>query len=389
MINFSFSTVYMTIIVSNILLVLIAICFRNTKLMLNTGYKLLALFVGFTMLRFLLPIELSFTKTVILPKWISMIVSRIRHSFWEIAGFKISIWTILQVIWLIGIVILLAKNIRKYFKVRYLLLANSLDATDNKYYQSILDRICKERGKKNNFQIWIVSGVKVPMLYGIIKPRILLPEELSLSDEDLYYALAHEASHHFHHDLWMKSAISMIRIVYWWNPLCYLLKQQTDILLEMRVDNKVTLSDDKARIAYLECLLYLKEQISDTSTSTVSAGIGLFSVSDDVLVKRFEMLTSAKKRKLKMVNIAFSLLIVGLFLWSYLFIYEAGYICPEVEETTLSITYSEGNGYSVLKEDGTYDVYFYGCFIENTDSLECFPKDIKIYTEKELQNEEH
>ncbi len=68
MLYYSFSTVLMTILASNFLIILISLCFQNDKLMVTIGYKLLAVFAIFTLLRLLLPFEFPFSNNIILQK---------------------------------------------------------------------------------------------------------------------------------------------------------------------------------------------------------------------------------------------------------------------------------------------------------------------------------
>ena len=71
MIHFSLSSVLMTVLVSNLLLVLISLLFRNEDVLAKIGFRLTAIFCIITLIRLVLPLELPFAKTVILPKVLS------------------------------------------------------------------------------------------------------------------------------------------------------------------------------------------------------------------------------------------------------------------------------------------------------------------------------
>lgn len=64
MVHYSFSTILMTFIASNLIIVLITVCFRCEKILLSIGYKLAAVFLVLTVLRVLFPFELPFAKNV-------------------------------------------------------------------------------------------------------------------------------------------------------------------------------------------------------------------------------------------------------------------------------------------------------------------------------------
>uniref|UniRef100_UPI004055A321 M56 family metallopeptidase n=1 Tax=Acetatifactor sp. TaxID=1872090 RepID=UPI004055A321 len=389
MLNYSFATVYMAIIASNILLILITLLFRNTKIMVNAGYKLLALFIGLTALRFALPIEFPFTKTIFLTDWklVSQLISHVRYPLWKISDFEISAWTFLQIIWLIGFIINLVRYIREHAKARYFILANSLDATVREPYASLMKQICNERSCRNRFRILTVTGIEKPMLYGVIKPCILIPEHMELSQNNLYYSLVHEAAHHFHHDLLIKKLIKIITMVYWWNPVCYTLIRRVDTILEMRIDDVVTASGEDAITKYLHTLLAIGEQATEQSALSKSVTMALLPEEDDELTQRFLMLLPSKQKKKLAINVLLFVGVIGIYVVSHLFIFEAYYTPPNVAEETIGQT--ADIMYAILNENGTYDIYYKGIYTETTDSLEYFDSSIPVYTEKEIVNEEH
>lgn len=384
--QFSFSTLYMAIIASNVLLILLTFCFRSKKIMINAGYKLLSFFLICTLLRFLLPFELPFTKTVSLPEWISSLITWVRHPLFHIGEWKFRLWTLLLFIWFLGFGVKLVKYIRLQQQTRYTILSHSLNATDKEPFKHLIQQICTERKRKNVFQVFTVSGMDTPRLYGIFKPCILIPETLELSEKDWYYVLAHEASHHFHKDLLIKLLIRIVDMIYWWNPFCRILVRQTDTILEMRIDDKITTSDHETIKSYLSCLIQVREHAEALLTLSANVTIPFFSADDDIIEKRFTMLTASSKHKNHAVNVALLLVVVSINLLSYAFILEAYYISPEDNESTMNVT--EDSFYAILRDDNTYDIYYNGFFLENTDSLE-YHTGIQVYTEKEYEHEAH
>lgn len=385
MFQFSFATVYMTVLTSNILLILLTFCFRNKKIMINAGYRLLSVFAVLTLVRFLLPFELPFTRTIILPEFISKGIFWVRHPLFHIWSFEINYWNILLLIWFIGIVIKLILHIRRQSVARYSILANRLDVTAEKRYQSILENICHRMNRRNCFRIFEVDGLNTPHLYGIFSPCILLPAHFNPSEENLYYTFLHEASHHFHHDLLTKQIVNLLDIIYWWNPFCRILIKQTDIILEMRIDDLVTEANSAEIKNYLHCLIDMAEAGMQSTNIPDMVSISLLPDDEDVLTKRFEMLIASSQKKNRILNLLLLLLVLGIHFSSYAFIIEGSYHTEEVQETSFSV--SADNTYAILKEDGTYDVYGFGLLLENTDSLDYYGPDIPIYTEKEYENE--
>lgn len=388
--DYTFSTVYMAIIASNILLILLTIVFRSKKIMINTGYRLLAIFVIMTLIRFLLPFEMPFTKTIALPEWISFVVTWIRHIWFSIGSVDITVWLFLQIVWILGFVVKLALYIKVQFKDRYYILSHMWDVTHAEPYQSILEEICKERNRKNVFGVAEVAGLKIPLLYGIVKPYILLPKDHHIPEKDLYYIFAHEASHHFHHDLITKFLVRLIDMVYWCNPFCRILTKQTDMILEMRIDDVITDLKEQHIKNYLNCLIDLKERATEPDPVSHIASMPLFSSENDDqsndLEKRFEMLIASNQKKKQSLNIIMLLLVIGIYLSSYAYIFEAYY--ANHENLGNSFAPTTDAFYAIQKEDNTYDIYYGEIFLENTSSLE-YHEGIKIYTEKEYYHEEH
>jgi len=384
---FTFSTVYMTVLFSNLLLILMILCFRNTKLLINAGYHLLAFFVIFISLRFLLPIEFPFTTNLLLPKGLSRLVSQVRHPLFTLGNIEISIWTFLQIIWGTGIIIHLIKYIRLNREIKQQIFSHAVDVTSREPYASLLQSICRERNRPNSFRLLLIPGINTPMLYGIRHPFILMPQNLTLSEDDLYYTLLHETSHHFYHDLLIKQLVKLITIFYWWNPLCYILNHQVNTVLEMRIDHRATASNKATTQAYLKCLLTLAEQSATQLPHMGLSTMHLLPEHKNALTIRFQMLTHPKKKGYLPVTMTMFALFCAAFVSSYLVIFEACYASPEVLETTMGQT--TDNTYAVQKADGTYDVYYMELFIENTASLEYYLSDIIIYTEDEIPDLSH
>lgn len=379
---FTFSTVYMTVLISNLLLILMFLCFRNTRILINAGYQLLAFFVIFISLRFILPFEFPFTKNLLLPGWLSMVVSQIRHPLFHLGNTEVSVWTFLLLIWGAGIIIHLARYIKLTKNIKHQIFSNALEITSEQPYASVLQQICDKCNRKNTFRVLKVTGISTPMLYGIRHPYILIPDNFTLSGDDLYYTLVHETSHHFHRDLLLKQIVKLITILYWWNPLCYLLNHQINTVLEMRIDHKAASSNKATILAYLNCLLHLAEQSNSLHRQMGLSTMHLLPEHQNALTMRFQLLTHQKKRL--SITLTSLVLFIATYISSYLVIFEAYYASPEVLETTMGQT--TDNSYAIQKADGTYDIYFKDIFIENTDSLEYYISDIPIYTEGQLTN---
>lgn len=374
MFHYSFSTVMMAVITSNLIIVLIALCFRHKKLLLSMGYKLLIVFLLLTLVRFMFPLELKLTTTVLLPKFLSIVITYFRHPLFTPFGIYISTWTIFECIWLGGIVYKLYHHIRECTSSARFLARHGVDVTSQEPFASALAEACGKR--KNLFRILKVPDLPMPCLYGIRHPRILLPMAGELTGTDLYYTLRHEISHHYHHDLVIKQIINFLSIVYWWNPACLILKNQVNLLLEMRVDDALVKGDRETALAYLQTLINIAESSVDHSTLPASLVVSLVCKDTDFLSRRFEMICYRKDYANLPAALILSILIFSMYLGSYLFTLESYYYIEDGAEKTFGNT--DSSMYAIPKEDGTYDIYLEDFLIENTDILEYYP-DIVIY----------
>lgn len=87
------------------------------------------------------------------------------------------------------------------------------------------------------------------------------------------------------------------------------------------------------------------------------------------------------------VKIILTLLITGIYLASYVVIFEAYYHSPQLYEEPFIVP-DKDNTYFIKIDEHHYEVYLYGIYVETVDSLDSYSDKIKIYNkEGELINE--
>ena len=227
-------------------------------------------------------------------------------------------------------------------------------------------------GKRRN-PIWVVQApyYGAPMQYGTFWPYIVIPDTMDFSEEEIYCILRHETAHYYRHDALLKDAVGFIRAIYWWNPLCSHLVSKTDLLLEMRVDEKLIKGDEAAREAYCRTLDRINEEIrvKKESVPGSDAAISVANVKSEDLEYRQSMMRREKKRKgLLFYFLAASVL--AAYICSYCFTLEA-YITMPWHVKALQVDQEE-HLYAVPREDGTYDIYWDDRYTENVDTLEWY-----------------
>lgn len=387
MLNFGFSSVLISMISCNILIVFLAIIFRHQSLMLRTGYKLLSFFSILIAIRLFFPFELPISTNILLPELISRGIMFLCHSRFDVFGRRFSIWNIMEIIWIVGFLYVFFRYIRISYLFYRFIQNYGRDITREEPYHTLLEKTCSKKKMIKNIHIIRIPAVETPRVCRFISYYILIPDSLKLSDTELYFILRHEISHIFHHDLSIKSLIELICLIYWWNPFCYLLKKKADLLCELRVDKAVVLSDPSTKVTYLKCLLEVASQAVENDPMQNYPGISFSSDSKSLLSRRFDLLIKDDSVKQKKYMRFLLVPICIVYCFSYLYIFEAHYAPPEIIES-MTIVSSE-NTYMVLNPDGTYTVYYQEGVSEIVDSLDYYPKDCKIYLSQEeaIQNE--
>ena len=385
MIHFSLSSVLMTVLVSNLLLVLISLLFRNEDVLAKIGFRLTAIFCIITLIRLVLPLELPFAKTVILPKVLSDVLFIFRHRYNVCSWLRISVWDIFRLVWLVESIRRLTILFYSHRKANVLVRGNSRDVTDEEPYVSILMGLCTEKQRKR-IRMRTTKFVNVPMITGLRNALILLPADIDSSNEDVMFALRHEVYHYVHHDLWLKFAVNCLSAIYWWNPFTHLLSKQIGILLEMRVDNSIVSEGEESTIRYLSSMLHYME--GDPERDDVSAQyMGMALKKKSNLLRRLHMIQNREQKRSHLLSAAMLLIVGSIYIGSYLFILENSTFEQGITESDRYTTPRDDDIFAIQNDDSTYTIYLPSLGInEIVDSLELYPQ-IKIYSNKEEYNE--
>lgn len=97
--------------------------------------------------------------------------------------------------------------------------------------------------------------VRAPMLLGMLRPAVVLPEGLVESPE-LPYIFQHELTHYRRGDLLYKWLVEVVVCLHWFNPLVYWMRREIGRDCELSCDEAVvSRMDDGERYAYGEMLL--------------------------------------------------------------------------------------------------------------------------------------
>lgn len=396
LIHFSLSTLLMSFLFSNLLLLLLWFIINRSGIASDVGYRLLLGYLALILLRFLFPFEIIYSKSIPLPEIFSrcLILLKMSYSFW---GLELSLWKIFLIVWFMGSIVMAVRKWYQFHHYRRYVFSRSRNITKNHQIDETLQNICSSRGKKNRFCVLLTPDNTSPCIFGFTRPCILLPDYLApdaladspeqpgLDAAELYYILCHETSHYFRHDLWKKLFAEVLCVVYWWNPIALLLRNQVDAILDIQVDlHLVGNSDRKQKKDYMTCLTKVIALMQQKNKGDSNHWAISFCRADQSLLRqRFEIIAKDGKRQKtnRGLQWLFTTLMAGTYLFSMVFIFEPHYINPNNEEDTFQIT--PQNAYLIVNSAGGYDLYINDVHVETLPELDDFFSELTIYNSKE------
>lgn len=313
MIDFSISSVNMAILVSNLFIIFLVLIFRNRKVMFRLGLPLLVGFVILICVRMIFPVELlPISHNVYLPDLLATIVGETRRV--RFLHDTVSWWNIFEIVWGCGFLYSLFKYIKRNYDCQKYIRKHAVILSDSSIPMQAFTQIKSETTKKGVQKISLLAlpPLKSPIIYGLRRPCILIPDALKLSETEWRYVLLHEVNHYFHKDLCIKFLLHIICMIYWWNPFCRFLKNDTDTILEMRIDQ--TLANNSTHTAeYLSCLL---KTVSYQIENPISIPDFSINFCDSVLTRRFETLTQKQNKTISSLAVIV-FLAISLFIYIY------------------------------------------------------------------------
>lgn len=352
----SFSSFLAASVLSSIMILVLIILLKLKIQFTGTGLNILLIFSFCIVLRLLIPLEFSFAHTInskiILTRIYTYLFDTPIHISSERA---IYLYQILCTAWILGSIFLLTKLIRKYRQTQKIIrcVGNLNTSMDDSIIEA-LDNLQKEKDIRKTIRLIKTKYIATPALFGFINPVIILPD-IPLTKEELLYILTHELDHYANHDLWRKLFLELLKALYWWNPLIWVLSRQLSALLELRADHAVIKNlGEEQKIHYQECLFRIhKFQIQNQKKSHL---LITFHNSDaTTLSYRLIQMANHSKQKYDLILAFFCSFCIVL---STLFVFEPFYLNPEIEAITIS-SFPE-DSFFVKLDDGLYMLYVSG-----------------------------
>ena len=349
--------------------IVIYFALKRNKFIFSFSVWSILLLLAMSIIRIVGVMEFSNVKVIREAYVLPFVRMFLDFKLFSISNVNITVLTGLLSVWGLGSAFLLTRFVVTLVKT-YMVIS-SLPTTDDEQVIRIVKEVCSSR---KSVKVIKSRSVDVPMALGYFSPTILLPDVI-VSDQEFRYMISHEWNHFKHGDLWIKLIVNIICIIWWWNPLVYLLKRNLDHVLEMKCDMYVTENMD-----ILECSEYFQMIVdvcsgkignkNNLSSSELTARLAS-AKSDKQLLQRVEIGLNYKPHKYDvLIKVAFFTVMIGTFLLSYVFIIQPAEFPNDNPELYNSETDGEIFGitmedsYLVDNGDGTYsfysnDVYLY------------------------------
>ena len=205
-------------------------------------------------------------------------IPAIIKSAWALAESKMGV---LSVVWLLGASFLLLLRLLSYAVFL------------RKIRRSTVVVSCPEISAFTNRKVIVRSGegIHSPLLTGIIRPTLLLPERI-LASKQLNYVLCHEMTHLKRKDVLYKWFAAVVKCIHWFNPIVWSVSQQINIECEISCDLVVVENMNKEEeTGYVDTILSL---LSAGISKNIPLTTGMTG-SKKILKRRFTMIKNKTK----------------------------------------------------------------------------------------------
>ena len=337
--NLSVSSVFITLVITLLMIFLFYLILFNKKLIFLLRSDLLIILSFIIIIRLLFPVEWSFTIT--LPfSWVmnplqSFLDYQILNNF--------SILSLLLVVWIIGCVIQIFRFVVQLKKINNVF--GVLDKTAIK--KKVSDYLDVDH--QFDYPVWFANGIPFPMILGFKK--IIFK-----------HVILHEIEHLRHHDNLIKLFLNILLIIYWWFPPVHWLCNKIQLVLEMRVDKKVTNGLSDLKVAeYADTLLIVQKALSSRKNMTFNQlGVSsTFYINDGSSTLYYRIMYLLNRNYKKSTNALLILIILLVPLISNCIVLEP-YIAPSVDEYSSTSANDLENGFILKHSDGSYSLYING-----------------------------
>ncbi len=236
------------------------------------------------------PITIAVTTADPLVPTVRMVLTSVVDSsvgFAEFLGGRRVLVPAAAVLWLTGVLVGLVRVARQWRVLR------TLRATSNPAggrANNVLTQVQLSRPVRGRVTLANSESVRVPMVFGLQHPLLLLPRDAgdTLSDTQLHGIVIHELAHVQRRDYVWNLAQTALDIVLWFNPAARWVSRQARLYREVCCDEEVVKAGISAH-AYASALASLDASADDHSLAIAA--------SSGTLVERIARLAGRPQRR--------------------------------------------------------------------------------------------
>lgn len=194
--------------------------------------------------------------------------------------------------WLAGAIGMLGWQLWQHHRFVRTLRRWRMPCSSDDYLQT-LTRTKAEMGLSGDVAMYICPTISSPMLVGLLRPAIYLPDE-ALTEDELALVLRHELTHYRRKDLLVKVALLLCRAVHWFNPVMLPLSRWLCYCQEASCDSYVTRNaSQEERRFYSETIIRVIRRQVQTRTQLCTSFYG----GKNGMKKRIFSIMNQSKRK--------------------------------------------------------------------------------------------
>lgn len=269
--------------------------------------------LGFS--RLFLPLDFNFTKGIPIAGWFSDIFEILFiHKIHFIISAPVG-YILIGFVTLISVYKLIQCGLI-YHRESSLWITNLYP--DIAQINAVNQQLREKRFSVPNCTVLVCADASVPMVFGIRKPQIILPD-IHYSQQELYYILLHEYSHINNKDLLKKLGVEVSLQIFWWLPLSKFIKNDLEQSMEINCDQSVLdFCSNEERISYTKTLIKILKCAKLPSTRLPEKQVMHFAVVDHYhdTIERFQIIAGTDKPSGKVFLPVMAILLI--FIASYL-----------------------------------------------------------------------
>lgn len=212
------------------------------------------------------------------------------------------------IFWLVIAAILFVRKVKSYHSFVGDIKAGRKKITDPQIL-SIYQGISKRAGVKRPLPLYQNELISTPMLVGIIRPFVVLPD-LNVSRKEASNIFQHELTHYQRLDIFYKWLVQIAVCLHWFNPIVYLISREINKNCELACDEAIIKRmDEREKYDYGDTLLATINPDGGHSNAVIS-----ITLNEDarLLKERLGAIMNFRKKS-AIISILTLILTVGIF----------------------------------------------------------------------------